>query len=219
MAAMFKTFCFIFVGFVLLSSGYGRKHEGSQRSPHHHRQFHKYQHILKRHLNADEFRREERGSKRSEKVEESSQIWLQKGNKKNVPSKLELETNKGIPIKELPNKELPNKIPFPNSGKKPIGNGGKIVIPPGGKLVPTEVVTLPGGNKGPEYEIIDSSGKPVNPGKPINPQPGQGGNPQPGQGGNLQPGQGGNPQPGQGGNPQPGQGVSNSQPGGKIYCR
>ena len=193
--AIFKVLCFI--GFLLLSSSDAREHKGRHRSLHHDHHFRKYRHILKRHLTADQLPYEEHSSKRSEKVEDSSKVWLQKGNEKTLPAKLEIETNRANPDTGFPS----GNVLLP-SGKKPVGGNGKIV--------PTKVVTVPGGNKGPEY---GASGRPVKPGNgqgdietPIRPGENQGG--QPVQGGVIQPEQVGSGQPGQGGSGQPGQGGS-----------
>ena len=125
--AIFKMLCFI--GFVLLSSSHAREYNGRHRSLHHDHHFHKYRHILKRHVTA-----QGHSPKRSKKVEDSSKVWLHKGNENSTPAKLkQVETNKAIPDKGFPS----GGILLP-SGKKPVRGNSKIV--------PTQVVTLPGGN-------------------------------------------------------------------------
>ena len=82
--AIFKVLCLI--GFVLLSSGYARKHRVRHGSFRHHHDFHRYMHIFKRHLGADGISRKGAGSKRSERVEESShRVWQQNRNRKQIP--------------------------------------------------------------------------------------------------------------------------------------
>ena len=77
--AIFKVLCLF--GFVVLSLVYGRTHEEKHGSHHHNRAFHRYKHIIKRHLNVHHISRHGPTSKRSEKVEESShKVWQQKQN-------------------------------------------------------------------------------------------------------------------------------------------
>ena len=125
--AILKVLCLI--GFVLLSSSYARKHETGHG--HHSRGFHRYKHILKRHLSADQIFRQAPSSRRSERVEESSDVWLQKGSQRQTKRRHE-ETNS-----VFPNKRHPSDILFPSRSD--------------GKLARTTVD--PGGKKGPDYEV------------------------------------------------------------------
>ncbi len=128
--AILKVLCLI--GFVLLSSSYARKHEAGHG--HHSRGFHRYKHILKRHLSADQIFRQGQGSKRSERVEESSHVWLQNGSQRQTKRRHHEETNS-----VFPNKGHPSDILFHSrSDVKPAR---------------TTIVLGPGGNKGPTYEV------------------------------------------------------------------
>ena len=168
--AIFKVLCLI--GFVLLSSGYAREHgvrHGSFPRPHHHG-FHRYKHILKRHVSADGISREGADSKRSERVEESSnEVWQQKGTQGQIKVKGQYKV--AGKLEETDNNKFPNEMPPLSSGKKPAlpgGNGQQA----NGEAEPPNVILLPGGiNTGTEYEIIGPNGKPI-PVKPVKPDGG-----------------------------------------------
>jgi hypothetical protein len=105
---MFKVLCFI--GFVLLSSSCARQHEAGHGSFHHNRGFHKYKHILKRRLSADQIFRQGPGSRRPERFEESSRVRLQQGSQSQIPTSRRVHkgTNSALPnYKVRPNKTLP----------------------------------------------------------------------------------------------------------------
>ncbi len=205
--AIFKVLCLI--GFLWLSSSCARKHEARHGSFQHSDGFHRYKHILKRRLSADRIFRQGPGSRRSERVEELSKVWL--------PTKIRIkETNSAFPNQpteghpnnrlsnnRLPqkgdlNKGLPNNRPVDGllpSGKKP-GQGGieSPVRPEGGQE--------PGKGGGEE----PGQGGGEEPGQGGGEEPSQGGGKEPGQGGGQEPGQGGGQEPGQGGGKEPGQG-------------
>ena len=126
--AILKVLCLI--GFVLLSSSYARKHEAGHG--HHSRGFHRYKHILKRHLSADQIFRQAPSSRRSERVEESSDVWLQKGSQRQTKRRHHEETNS-----VFPNKGHPSDILFHSRSD----------------VKPAPTTVDPGGGKGPGYEV------------------------------------------------------------------